>query len=205
MSNIYLERKKREGGWRARQNGEVIAEGGTQNDVGIAARRVNPDDPILAERVELASCESGEGTTGHNPLTLAIVPFYNLNRIRGMAAKTTHIIPRDGGWIVKKEPAKEPARFFVERRGDQWAVKRPGAKRASAVYATQKEAIDAARKTVLRSSAGQIVVHNRNGSIRWRDLHGLPAVQRPPRRSQLGTKAIERAVSTVIRERLERD
>jgi hypothetical protein len=153
----------------------------------------------------LASCESGEGTTGHNPLTLAIVPFYNLNRIRGMAAKTTHIIPRDGGWIVKKEPAKEPARFFVERRGDQWAVKRPGAKRASAVYATQKEAIDAARKTVLRSSAGQIVVHNRNGSIRWRDLHGLPAVQRPPRRSQLGTKAIERAVSTVIRERLERD
>ena len=52
MSNIYLERKKRDGGWRARQNKEIIAEGDTQNDVGIAARRVSPDDPILAERVE---------------------------------------------------------------------------------------------------------------------------------------------------------
>lgn len=52
MSNIYLERKRREGGWRARQNGEVIAEADTQNGAGIAARRVNSDDPILAERVE---------------------------------------------------------------------------------------------------------------------------------------------------------
>jgi hypothetical protein len=52
MSNIYLERNRREGGWKARQNGEVIAEGHTQNGAGLAARRVNADDPILAERVE---------------------------------------------------------------------------------------------------------------------------------------------------------
>jgi hypothetical protein len=118
-----------------------------------------------------------------------------------MPTKTTHIIPSDDGWIVKKEPAY----VFVEERGAQWAVKRPNAKRASAVYATQREAINAARKTVMRSSAGQIVVHGRNGSIRWRDLHGLPVVQRPPRKSDLGTKAIEKAVSNVIRKRLERD
>jgi hypothetical protein len=52
MSNIYLARKKREGGWKAMQNGEVIAEADTQNDVGLAARQVSPDDPILTERVE---------------------------------------------------------------------------------------------------------------------------------------------------------
>ena len=118
-----------------------------------------------------------------------------------MPAKTTHIIPSDDGWIVKKEHAN----VFVEKSGHQWAVKRPSAIRASAVYTTQKQAIDAARKMVLRSPAGQIVIHGRNGSIRWRDLHGLPVVQRPPRKSDLGTKAIEKAVSTVIRERLERD
>jgi hypothetical protein len=52
MSNIYLERKKREGGWKATQNGITIAEGDTQVETGTAARRVSPDDPILAERVE---------------------------------------------------------------------------------------------------------------------------------------------------------
>ena len=52
MSNIYLERNKREGGWKARQNGEIIAEEDTQVDVGIAARQHSPDDPILTERVE---------------------------------------------------------------------------------------------------------------------------------------------------------
>jgi len=52
MSNIYLERKKREGGWKATQNGVIIAEGETRADAGIAARRHSPDDPILTERVE---------------------------------------------------------------------------------------------------------------------------------------------------------
>ena len=52
MSNIYLSKNRRDGVWKARQDGEVIAEADTQNDVGLAARRVSPDDPILTERVE---------------------------------------------------------------------------------------------------------------------------------------------------------
>lgn len=99
-----------------------------------------------------------------------------------MPTNTTHIIPRDDGWAVKKEGAS---------------------KRSYGVYSTQKQAIDAARGKLKRSPAGQIVVHGRDGSFRRRDVHGLPAVQTPPRKSGLGTKAIEKAVSTVIRERLQ--
>lgn len=98
-----------------------------------------------------------------------------------MRAKTTHVIPKNGGWAVQKEGS---------------------ANRSSSVYPTQKEAIEAAREIVQRTSAGQVVIHHRDGSIRTRDIHGLPEVQQPPRKSKLGSKAIERAVSTVIRERL---
>ncbi len=98
-----------------------------------------------------------------------------------MSAKTTHVIPQNGGWAVKKEGS---------------------ANRSSSMYSTQKEAIEAAREIVQRTAAGQVVIHHLDGSIRTRDKHGLPEVQQPPRKSKLGSKAIERAVSTVIRERL---
>ena len=101
-----------------------------------------------------------------------------------MCAKTAHVIPKNGGWAVRKEGS---------------------ANRGAGVYSTQKEAIEAAREIVQRTSAGQVVIHHRDGSIRTRDIHGLPDVQQPPRKSNLGSKAIERAVSTVIRERLSGD
>ena len=101
-----------------------------------------------------------------------------------MPAKTTHVIPKNGGWTVKKEG-------FANRR--------------ATLYSTQKEAIQAARDIVQRTSAGQIVIHLLDGSIRTQDIHGLPEVQQPPRKSNLGSKAIERAVSAVIRERLSGD
>jgi hypothetical protein len=113
-----------------------------------------------------------------------------------MSTKTTHIVPSDGGWTVRKEgePRKKNGLAFIEGISE----------RTSSIYPTQKEAIDAARAMVQRSSQSQIVVHNRDGSMRWRDVHGLPEVQTPPHKSELGTKAIQRAVSTVIRERLEK-
>ena len=101
-----------------------------------------------------------------------------------MHAKTTHVIPKNGGWAVKKEGSPT---------------------RSTSVYATQKDAIEAAREIVQRTSAGQVVIHHRDGSIRTRDIHGIPDLQQPPRKSKLGSKAIERAVSTVIRERLSGD
>ena len=101
-----------------------------------------------------------------------------------MRAKTTHVMPQNGGWAVRREGS---------------------ANRRVSVYATQKKAIEAAREIVQRLPAGQVVIHQRDGSMRTSDAHGLPEVQSPPRKSKLGTKAIERAVSAVIRERLSGD
>ena len=98
-----------------------------------------------------------------------------------MAAKTTHVVPKNGRWAVKKEGS---------------------AKSRVGVYSTQKEAIDAAREIVRRTSAGQVVIHGIDGSNRTRESHGLPVIQNPPRKSKLGSKATEKAVSTVICERL---
>jgi len=96
-------------------------------------------------------------------------------------AKTTHVIPKNGGWVVKKEGS---------------------ANRRSSLYSTQKAAIEAARDIVQGTPSGQIVIHRLNGSMRTQDIHGLPELQRPPRKSKLGTRAIERAVPAVTRERL---
>ena len=123
--------------------------------------------------------------------------------------KTTHIVPRDDGWTIRKEregfgPSLKGKNGDVlgRRRASHWAAKKPLTERRSAVYATQKQAIDAARELAQRSSESQIVIHNRNGSMQRRDVRGLPEVQTPPLKSDLGTNAIRRAVSAVIRERL---
>jgi hypothetical protein len=101
-----------------------------------------------------------------------------------MSAKSTYVIPKNGGWAVKKEGS---------------------AKHSAGVYSTRKRAIEAALEIVQGTPAGQVVILGLDGSIQTRGVHGLPAVQTPPRRSKLGSKAIERAVSTVIRERLSRE
>jgi hypothetical protein len=114
-----------------------------------------------------------------NPKMPAI--FYNRGVLPKMSAKTTHVLPKNGGWTVMKEG---------------WASRR------AIVYPTQKEAIEAAREINQRASAGQVVIHLRNGLTRRLDVHGLPELQRSRLKSTLGRKAIERAVSAVIRERL---
>ena len=61
-----------------------------------------------------------------------------------MSAKTIHVIPKNGGWAVRKEQ---------------------GAKRRSSLYPTQKEAIEAALDMVHRMSAGQLVIHHRENTL----------------------------------------
>lgn len=120
-----------------------------------------------------------------------------------MRAKTTHVIPVDGGWTVKQQSPGEPrmAGTLGYMAPEQLRAK-PSAARSIKTYATQKEAIVAARELVKRGTSGRIVVHGRDGSIRSKEVRGLPAVQTPPIKGNLGTKAIEKAVSAVIRERL---
>ncbi len=97
-----------------------------------------------------------------------------------MGGRTTHVIPGNGGWVVTREGSGE---------------------RSTVVYTTQKEAIEVARE-MLNRKAGQIVIHGRDGSIRFEDVHALPAVRPSRLKSSLGTQAIKEAVSAVIRKRL---
>jgi hypothetical protein len=96
-----------------------------------------------------------------------------------MTAKTVHVYRADKGWAVKKEGA----------RGH--------------VFATQGEAIATARKMVRDSAPGQLAVHGKDGRIIDHRTYGWPRVQRPPRKSSLGTRNIERAVWKLVRSRLD--
>lgn len=50
MSNIYVEQQN-DGTYKATQNHRIVAEGQTQRQTIDRARRAEPDDPVLAERV----------------------------------------------------------------------------------------------------------------------------------------------------------
>jgi hypothetical protein len=67
-----------------------------------------------------------------------------------MAKKSNlHVVPRDGGWAVRRE----------------------GADRVSSTHRTQGEATGAARDTARREQ-GEVLIHGRNGQIRDRDSYG---------------------------------
>ena len=59
----------------------------------------------------------------------------------------------------------------VVLRGNQWAVQREGAHRASSLHPTQADAIDAGRR-IAESERGELFIHRPNGQIRDRDSYG---------------------------------
>src|SRR5258708_23115555 len=65
-----------------------------------------------------------------------------------MRAKTAHVMPRNGDWVVTKDGHGE---------------------RSAGVYSTQKEAIEIAHE-ILNRKAGRIAIHGRDGSIRYTTL-----------------------------------
>ena len=98
--------------------------------------------------------------------------------------------------------------LHVIPRSEKWAVVSEGSSRATSVFDTQTEAIEAARK-LAKDSEGQLVVHGRNGRIRERDHYGRdpfpPREPRkvlhpsaPPRTRKRGD--ISKAVSQAVRE-----
>ena len=52
-----------------------------------------------------------------------------------------------------------------------WAVTREGSERPSSVHRTQAEAVDQGR-AVSRNQGTELLVHGRDGRIRYRDSHG---------------------------------
>ena len=61
--------------------------------------------------------------------------------------------------------------IHVTTRSSGWALKAEGSQRASKIFPTQKEAIDAGRAQTQRNG-GELLIHNRRGQIRDRDSHG---------------------------------
>lgn len=66
----------------------------------------------------------------------------------------------------------------VVRHERGWAVKGAGNERATAVFQTQEEAIDAGRE-IARNQRSELVVHGRDGRIRSKDSFGADPA--PPR------------------------
>lgn len=60
-------------------------------------------------------------------------------------------------------------RRHVVPSGGKWAVKAPGAKRASSTHGTQAAAEVAAKRLVSRQGGGEVVVHRPTGVIRDSD------------------------------------
>ena len=56
---------------------------------------------------------------------------------------------------------------YVVKHGDQWAVKGPGAKRASVITDTQAEAETRAKEIVGNLGGGEVRIQGTNG--KWRD------------------------------------
>ena len=61
--------------------------------------------------------------------------------------------------------------LHVVPRGNQWAVQREGAGRASSLHRTQADAIDAGRR-IAQVERGELFIHRPNGQIRDRDSYG---------------------------------
>jgi len=95
-------------------------------------------------------------------------------------AQTVHVYPSDGEWAVKKEGV------------------------IGETFATQQEALKVARETVRNATAGQVVVHGKNGQVRERVTYGMPTIQDPPKKSRLA-KRIVRAVGKVALQRVQQD
>jgi len=66
----------------------------------------------------------------------------------------------------------------VVKRPKGWAVRAENSKRDTAVYPTQRQAINRARKIAIHQKS-EVVIHGRNGKIRDKDSYGNDSC--PPR------------------------
>ncbi len=64
-----------------------------------------------------------------------------------------------------------PKNQHVVPHSEGWAVKGEGNQRATSVYQTQQEAINAARQIAINQGS-EMFIHGRNGQIRERNTYG---------------------------------
>jgi len=70
---------------------------------------------------------------------------------------------------------------YVVKHGDGWAVKAPGASRASAITSTQKQAEARAKEIVRKQGGGEVRIQGRDGKIRDSDTVRKGRDPLPPR------------------------
>jgi hypothetical protein len=75
--------------------------------------------------------------------------------------------------LVKKDPfaMSNPNNIHIVQRENGWGTLREGGERASQIFETQAEAIDAGRE-MARQGQGELLIHGQDGRIRARDSHG---------------------------------
>ncbi len=73
---------------------------------------------------------------------------------------------------------------FVVKHPDGWAVKRPGADRASGVFDTQKEAESRAKEIVGNLGGGEVRIQSRSGPFRDSDTVAPAKDPNPPKDSK---------------------
>jgi hypothetical protein len=73
----------------------------------------------------------------------------------------------------RKTAKSKRTSFCVVPQSSAWALWEEGRARASRVYKTQREAVEAARKLITARNGGDIVVRGRNGRIRGVDTYVL--------------------------------
>lgn len=80
-----------------------------------------------------------------------------------------------------KKPTKPVRRHVTQHPSGGWQVVAPGASRASARTATQRDAQDVARRIVTNLGGGEVTTHGRNGKFRDSDTVGDGHDPFPPR------------------------
>ena len=63
------------------------------------------------------------------------------------------------------KPRSKSETRHVTRKPDGWAVVAPKSKRASEIYSTKREAVDAAKEILANQGGGAVRVHDTNGRI----------------------------------------
>lgn len=66
-----------------------------------------------------------------------------------------------------------------KRKNGDWAVKKEGGEKASALESTQKKAIDQAREFLANDPKGQIKIHSESGPIRTEHTYGEDPTKTP--------------------------
>lgn len=96
----------------------------------------------------------------------AVGEWNGIMRAASVKAKTVNrFINKKGEFMGKNDR-------YVVKHDNGWAVKKPGAERASSLHSTQHEAERSAKNTVANLGGGEVRIQGRDGQ--WRDSDTVP-------------------------------